>query len=266
MRTSEQVHTGTVRSNDGTAIAYERVGEGPALVLVDAAGHHRGFSSFGGLIELLAPRFTVYHYDRRGRGDSGDTAPYAVAREVEDLAALIAEAGGSAFVHAYSSGCLLAAHAAADGLPIRRLALLEPPIATEEERAEQRAFTAALVELVAAGHDEAVVEHYLTGIGVPEEMLAGMRGTPPWSAMVEIAPTLVHDSLISEATSSRTLAAVTVPTLVVDSEGSGDDLTGMAATVARAIPDASHRSLPGAWHGVAADVLAPLLIAFFGAA
>lgn len=140
----------SVRSHDGTEIAFECAGSGPPLILVDAAGHYRDFSSFRELIDLLVTDFTVYHYDRRGRGASSDAAPYAVQREVDDLAALIAHAGGSAFLYAFSSGGLLALHAAARGLAITRMALLEPPIASDEERADQAVFTAELVEMVAA--------------------------------------------------------------------------------------------------------------------
>ncbi len=253
----------TVTSMDGTVIAYERAGQGPALILIDAAGHYREFTSFAGLINLLAPRFTVYHYDRRGRGGSTDTQPYAVEREIDDLAALIDEAGGSAFVYAFSSGGLLALHAAAAGLPIARMALLEPPIARDEGRSAQRAFTTELANLITAGRPEDAVEFYLTSIGVPDDIVEDMRGSASWSAMMSVAPTLVYDSLISEATSFDLLASVTVPTLVLDSEGSSNDLIGMAATVAGGLPNGSHRSLAGEWHGVSDEVLAPVLIDFF---
>lgn len=250
-----------VTSRDGTSIAYERVGTGPALVLVDAAGHYREFTSFGGLIDLLKADFTVYHYDRRGRGGSADTQPYAVEREVDDLAALIEEAGGSAFLYGYSSGSLLALHAAASGLAIPKMALLEPPIEMDD-RSGQAAFTAGLADLVGAGRRDAAVEYFLTGIGVPDEIVAGMRETPSWSAIEAVAPTLVYDSVISEASTVQLLASVAVPTLVLDSEGSSDDLTGMAATVARTMPNAVHRSLPGEWHDVPDEVLAPALTDF----
>jgi pimeloyl-ACP methyl ester carboxylesterase len=258
-------HTDSARvtSPDGTVIAYERTGHGPALILIDAAGHYREFTSFGGLIDLLAPKFTVYHYDRRGRGRSTDTQPYAVQREVEDLAALIEEAGGSAFLYAFSSGGLLAMHAAVAGLPIARMALLEPPIERDEDRSAQHLFTNELTSLLAAGQPERAVEFYLTGIGVPDDIVESMRGSASWSAMVSVAPTLVYDSLISEATSLDLLASVRVPTLVLDSEGSSDDLLGMAATVAGALPNGFHRSLAGEWHGVSDEVLAPALIDFF---
>ena len=262
MTTMEQATSATVTSRDGTAIAYERIGHGPVLILIDAAGHYREFTSFGGLIGLLAPKFTVYHYDRRGRGDSTDTQPYAVAREVEDLAALIDQAGSSAFLYAFSSGGLLALHGAAAGLPITRMALLEPPIEQDEDRSVQRAFTTELANLDAAGRPEDAVEFYLTGIGVPHEIVEDMRGSTSWSAMESVAPTLVYDSLISEATSFDLLASVTVPTLVLGSESSSD-LIGMAVTVAGVLPNGTHRSLAGEWHGVSDDVLAPVLIDFF---
>jgi pimeloyl-ACP methyl ester carboxylesterase len=261
--TMEQTTSATVTSTDGTVIAHERTGQGPALILIDAAGHYREFTSFGGLFDLLASKLTVYHYDRRGRGSSTDTQPYAVEREVDDLAALIEAAGGSACVYAFSSGGLLALHAAMAGLPIPRMALLEPPIERDEDRSAQRLFTTELTNFLAAGQPERAVEFYLTGIGVPDEIVESMRGSASWSAMESVAPTLVYDSLISEATSFDLLASVTVPTLVLDSEGSSDDLIGMAATVACGLPNGFHRSLAGEWHGVSDQVLAPVSIDFF---
>lgn len=255
--------TGTVTSADGTAIAYERMGAGPPLILVDCAGHYRALSSFGGLAGRLAHRFTVYQYDRRGRGDSGDTPPYSVDREVEDLAALVDVAGGSARLYGYSSGALLALHAAASGLAIASMALLEPPIDTSGEPGAQAAFIAELRRRVAAGPAGDAVGYFLTSAGVPDEIVTDMRGGDTWSAMGPIAHTLVYDSVISEATTRELLASVTVPTLVLDSQGSSDDLTGMAATVAGWLPHSSHRSLAGAWHGVPDDVLAPVLADYF---
>jgi pimeloyl-ACP methyl ester carboxylesterase len=201
MKGAGPLTTETTTSKDGTAIAYEKAGVGPALILIDAAGHYRRFSSFDGLRALLTADFTVYQFDSRGRGQSGDTAPFAPKREVEDLAALINVAGGSAFVYAFSSGGLVALQASRHGLPITRMALLEPPIAADEDRTAQRTFTAGLAELINAGRCSAAVEYYLVGIGVPADILDGMRGTDSWAAMEAVAPTLVYDCLISEATS-----------------------------------------------------------------
>ena len=252
---------GTVASPDGTSLAFDRIGSGPPLVLIDAAGHYRAFSSFDGLIEPLGEHFTVYHYDRRGRGQSTDTAPYAVAREVEDLASLIADGGGSAFLYGFLSGALVALHAAASGVPIAKLAVLEPPIAPPESVEAQAAFTAELVALLAGGQRDAAVEHFLSM--VPDEILAEMRTSPSWAAMEAVADTFVYDCLISEATSPALLASITVPTLVIDSTGSDGELGEMAAAVADTLPNAIRLTLPGGWHGVDDEVLAANLVAFF---
>jgi pimeloyl-ACP methyl ester carboxylesterase len=236
-----------LRSADGTGIGYQRTGAGSALILVEAAGHFRGFSSFEALTEMLRDHFTIYSYDRRGRGESTDTAPYTVAREVEDLDAMIGRAGGSAFVYGFSRGALLALHAAASGLAINRLAVLEPPIGDDAESPSQ--FTTDLVALAAANRRGDTVEYFNSSIGVPPEMLREMRDTPAWAAMESVAPTLVYDAVIGDESPPQMLADVKVRTLVLDSKDSTDDLTGMAATVARGLPDGVHMSLPGEWHG-----------------
>jgi pimeloyl-ACP methyl ester carboxylesterase len=252
-----------VVSADGTQIAFDRSGNGPPLLLVEPAGHFRGFSSFDGLARLLAESSTVYRYDRRGRGESGDTPPYAPEREVEDLAALIAEAGGRASLYGYSSGALLALHAAAHKAAIDRMVLLEPPL-QEDDAVRPDPLTGELAELVAAGHNDDAVDRFHRAIGVPDEIVDGMRDTPAFRAMAEIAPTLVYDCMLSDATTPQVLDSVTVPTLVLDSEGSSDDLTGWAAKVAARLPNGSHRSLPGEWHGVPDETLAPVVIRFLG--
>lgn len=258
MRGLAIVRPHVVTSADGTPIAFERTGSGPALILVDAAVHYRAFSSFTDLIPLLAGDFTVYNYDRRGRGESGDTPPYAVEREVDDLAALLDHAGGAAAVHGFSSGALLALQVAAAGLPVTRMTLLEPPFATGDEAASQAAFTAGLRDRLTSGGHDAALDLFLADI-LPEEVRSGMREDGSWAAMAAVAPTLVHDSLISEGTTPELLERVAVPTLVLDSRGSPSELTDMAAVVAALLPGAQHRSLPGTWHGVPDDVLAAAL-------
>jgi pimeloyl-ACP methyl ester carboxylesterase len=251
-----------VTSRDGTSIAFQRSGAGPALITVDPAGSYRDFRPQRPPVELLAAHFTVYLYDRRGRGDSTDTPPYAIEREVEDLAALIAEAGGSAYVYGTSSGGVLALHAAASGLAIPKLALFEPPIEPRETPTGETDFTTELAKLVAAGGRRDAVEFFHRGIGVPQEVMA--QTTPDvWAALEAVAHTLVYDCKLSDATSLQLLRSVTVPTLVLDSKGSGEELTGMSATVVEALPSSTHRSLPGKWHGVPNEALAPALIEFF---
>jgi pimeloyl-ACP methyl ester carboxylesterase len=237
-------------------IAYARAGDGPPLVVVDPAGGYSGFDNLGGLAALLADEFTVWRFDRRGRGRSGDTPPYAVAREVEDLAAVMAAAGGPASVYGFSSGGLLALHAAAAGAPIERLALMEPPVRPEGEPPET-AFTARVTALIAAGRRAEAAETFLRAIGVPDEAIAGMAPVRP--AFDAVAHTLVYDCELSDATTFDLLRAVRTPALVLDSEGSSDDLTGGAAAIAAALPAGEHRSLPGGWHGVPDEVLAPVV-------
>ena len=253
----------TVTSRDGTTIGFDNVGSGPALILVDAAGSFRGFGPMGPLAEALASHFMVMTYDRRGRGESGDTLPYAVEREVEDIQALIDAAGGSAFVHGFSSGAVLALLAAARGLAISRLALLEPPLPLDPPSPEEPDLGAEVAALVAAGRRGDAVEHFQRSIGVPEEYLVGMREQPWWPAMEALAHTLVYDSLITGTFPLDRLPEIATPTLVIDSEGTDDQLRRWADGAAAALPNGSRLTLPGEWHGVAPEVLAPALVAFF---
>ncbi|TDD23653.1 alpha/beta fold hydrolase [Nonomuraea diastatica] len=248
---------GTVRSADGTSIAFEQSGNGPALVMVDPAGGYSGFGAIRGLGAVLAARFTVCTYDRRGRGGSGDTPPYTVEREVEDLSAVIAAAGGAAFVYGLSSGGLLALRAAARGLAITRLALFEPPVRAEGEPPDT-AFTAELADLVSSGHRAAAVDRLLTSIGVPPELRA-----EPSPALEAVAHTLVYDCEISDATTFQLIRSVRTPTLVLASKNSTGDLTDGAAAVAAALPGGVLRELPGSWHTARDEDIAAAVTAFF---
>src|SRR5512135_3271536 len=192
----------TVGSADGTTIAFDRSGQGPALILVAAASATR--LAEASLAAALAPNFTVFAYDRRGRGDSGDTPPYAVEREVEDLDAVIEEAGGSAFVFGHSSGAVLALESARL-LPgkIRKLALYEAPFIIDDSRPRTPAdFLPRLNELLAAGRREDAVELWNRNNGLPDEMIAGMRGSPWWPGLLAAAHTLPYDATIMGDTQS----------------------------------------------------------------
>jgi pimeloyl-ACP methyl ester carboxylesterase len=256
----------TVMSRDGTTIAFERSGEGPALILVDGALCHRSFGPMAPLAELLAPDFTVYRYDRRGRGESGDTAPYAVAREVEDLDALIEESGGAASVFGMSSGGVLALEAAASGLAITRLALYEPPLMVDDDEHESDGFAERIEQLVSAGRNGDAVEFFLTSAGVPAESIAEMRGDPSWALLEAVAPTLVYDNaVLGDGLVPRDRAAtLTVPTLVANGGESPDFFRRAAQATADAIPRAQHLTLDGqSWGQVAPAALAPMLRRFF---
>ncbi|MEU8776628.1 alpha/beta hydrolase [Streptomyces sp. NPDC048606] len=258
-----------VFSADGTAIAYEQQGSGPAVVLVGGAFMTRGDSA--GLAALLAEHFTVITYDRRGRGDSGDNAPYDVRREIEDLDALIARAGGEAMAFGMSSGAVLALRAVAGGSAVSRLAVYEPPFITDDSRpplpADYVAHLTALVEQREFG--DAVAYFMTAAVGMPAEAVAGMRQAPFWAGMEATARTLPYDGrIMGDTMSGQPLPvdlwqSVTVPVLV----GSGDAgaphmLTGARELAAPADNFALH-VFPGQDHNIAPDLLAPVLTGFF---
>lgn len=252
-----------VTSRDGTHIAFDRTGTGPAVILVDAASGFRGFGPMPELAGKLDSQFTVITYDRRGRGESADTPPYAVEREVEDLQALIEAAGGTASLHGFSSGAILALHAAIAGLPIRKLSLLEPPLSLDEKENADTGLEKEITELTAAGRNGDAVMHFNESIGVPPEMLAGMRDAPFWPQLESVAPTLVYDLVISRSLPVKRVGEIRAETLIITSEASDDRLQAWADGLHDELPNASRRILPGEWHGVAADDLAPVLAEFF---
>src|SRR2546421_1143459 len=185
----------TVISKDGTAIAFDQSGHGPALILVAAATATR--LAEAALAATLAPHFTMFAYDRRGRGDSGDTAPYAVEREVEDLDALIVEAGGLASVFGTSSGAILALEAAAHGLAITKLALWEPPFSVDDDGPQRhKEYATRLAELLAAGRRGDAVALFMKQVGLPPEFVAQARNAPWWSATEDLAHTLAYDAAV----------------------------------------------------------------------
>lgn len=259
-----------VISKDGTAIAFDRSGKGPAIILVGGAFQHRAIDPrTAQLAALLAQHFTVFHYDRRGRGDSGDTQPYVVEREVEDLDTLIKEAGGSAFVFGMSSGAVLAIEAAARGLAITKLALYEPPFNAGDENARQASenYTRQLTALLTEGRRGDAVALAMTTWGAPAEAVAGMRQTPIWSLFASVAPTLAYDNAImgDGSVPAERLASITVPTLVMDGGASPAFMHNAAQVVVHALPNAKLRTLEDQTHDVAPEVLAPVLEKFFAA-
>jgi pimeloyl-ACP methyl ester carboxylesterase len=251
--------TTTAVSADGTRIAYTRQGSGPALVLIDGALCSRAFGPHPTLAEVLATDFTVYTYDRRGRGESTDTLPYSVAREVEDLAAVIAEAGGEAFVSGHSSGALLALHASR--LPIPKMVLFEPPIGDDEYESVESEFTAGLRDLVESGQRGEAVRQFQQALGIPDEIIAQMQ--PIWPSLEAMAHTIIYDCTIVEQTAYDLVRTVKTETLVLNSDVTGENLTHWAEAVAENLPNGTHRQLTGGWHGVPDEDLKPVLIEFF---
>jgi pimeloyl-ACP methyl ester carboxylesterase len=262
---------GKVTSKDGTQIAYQKQGAGPAVILVDGALGYRSFSAASQLADLLEPHFTVFTYDRRGRGESGDSKPYAVEREVEDIDALVEAAGGTAFVYGISSGACLALEAAIRlGPRIGKLTLYEPPYNSEEAaRQPWKDYRTKLAELLAADRRGDAVALFMRFVGAPNDMINGMRQAPMWPLLEAVAPTLPYDAAdIGDDRSApvERAASVKVPVLVMDG---GANLTIMpfmhatASALAQAIPRAQQRTLEGQTHDVNPEVLAPVLVEFF---
>ncbi|WP_435135050.1 alpha/beta fold hydrolase [Actinacidiphila sp. bgisy144] len=252
-----------VVSRDGTTIAYRSAGDGPPIVLMNGA--FRDHTIFDALVPELAPHCTVYVYDRRGRGESGDSPAYAVEREIEDLAALIDEAGGAAVVFAGSTGANLALEAAMAGLPITRLALHEPYFRTAGHPKPPADCMEVLRGLLADGRRGETAEYWLTELlGLSPAVLADWRRGPLWATNEANAHTLLYDTAILgdfEVPEQR-LATLRVPSLVVHSESTGDWLRDAARATARALPNGWGMGLPGTWHRIHTDILGRVLAGF----
>jgi len=259
----------TVKSQDGTAIAYERTGSGPALILVDGALCSRSFGPSAKLAARLARDFTVYRYDRRGRGSSGDSATYAPERELEDIAALIAAAGGSASLLGLSSGGALALHAAAVLFGVDRVVAYEPPYVDDRGERNGAAHEAQLVRLVASGNRGGAVSYFMRDmVGAPAAMVGMMRLMPwIWRKLAAVAHTLPYDAAVmTEFRIPRgRFGAIRKPVLVMNGTRTDARLKEAARMIAQAIAGAEHRELAGQTHNASASVLAPAAIAFLTA-
>jgi pimeloyl-ACP methyl ester carboxylesterase len=257
----------TTTSADGTTIAYTRLGSGPPLILVDGAFCYRENGPASALAPLLAEHFTVFSYDRRGRGASGDAPRYAIEREVEDLRALVREAGGTAFVAGISSGSALALRAAASGPGLAGLVLYEPPFI--QENGHPRSYVTQqtrLRKLVAAGDRAGAVRFFMTEIyGAPGVFVSLMPiiMRSGWKKNQSVAHTLPRDLALLDDWSVLRNGSVTVPTLVVGGANSPTPLKAAVAVVARTLPNARALYLEGQNHNVSAPAIAPSIIAFF---
>jgi len=259
----------TTKSDDGTTIAYTKLGSGPPLILVDGAFCYRENGPASQLAPLLAEHFTVFAYDRRGRGASGDVTPYSIEREVEDLRSLVREAGGSAVAVAISSGSALALQATARGVRLQGLVLYEPPFI--EQNGHPPSYDAQkmqLHELVSAGDRAGAVRYFMSNIyGAPRAFVAVMPIImwSAWKKNQSVAPTLVYDLTLLEDWSvlRERSTSVTVPVLVVGGEKSPVTLRDAVATVARALPNARSVYLKGQDHNISASAVVPVVVEFF---
>jgi pimeloyl-ACP methyl ester carboxylesterase len=261
---------GKAFSKDGTAIAFDRIGNGPPVILIDGALCYRSMGQSGQLAELLAQHFTVFTYDRRGRGGSGDTAPYAVEREVEDIATLLSEAGGTALVWGMSSGAVLALEAANRLSGIKKLALYEAPFIVDDTRPTTAGDWDRISAAVAADRRSDAVKLFLKSVGVPGFVRALMPlMIPMWSKLKAVAHTLPYDgAIVRDNQRGKPLpvnrwASVTIPTLVMDGGNSPAWVRHANRSLASVLPNAQCRTLQGQTHMLKPKAHAPTLVEFF---
>ncbi|GAA2024042.1 alpha/beta hydrolase [Catenulispora yoronensis] len=261
--------TSFVTSVDGTRIAYSKSGSGPAVIVVDGALCHRAFGPAGGVAESLDSDYTVYTYDRRGRGESGDADTYAPEREVEDIAALIEATGGVAGLVGFSSGGALALLAAAANIGVAKVVAYEAPYTTQDwHRAAGLKYTADLHQALDEGRPDDMPALFMLLVGMPAEQVAGMRQSPVWPAFTAIAKTLTYDNAVlgyenGGAVPTDVCASITVPVLALDGADSPAQLRDPAALIAEASPRGRRQSLPGQTHAVDPKAVGPVLAEFF---
>ena len=259
-----------VTSKDGTTIAFDVQGVGPPLILVDGALTTRTSEFRPALMTLLAPHYAVYSYDRRGRGESGDTQPYAVEREIEDIDALIGHAGRPAYLHGQSSGgCLAleAARALGQGR-VAKVSAYEAPWNDDPAVYDKwHDYRRALAEAVAGGRRSDALVLFMAYVGNPSDQIAAMRGSPYWPSLEAIAPTLVYDAEVmgsSIAVPRLELADVTVPVLAICGDASPRFMRDTARTISEWVRQGTRRTIAGQRHAVQAEALAPVLTEFLG--
>lgn len=253
-----------VTSADGTSIAIERQGDGPPIVLVCGGSVDRGANA--GVAAILASDFSVLNFDRRGRGDSGDTLPYAIEREIEDIEAVIAAAGGSAGLWGSSSGAALALLATAAGASVTKLALWEPPYIIDPAARPPADQIEQYETMVAEGRRGDAAEYFMAKVvGMPPEFVAYAKSQPWWSSQEALAHTLAYDARImgDYSVPVETAAKVTVPALILDGSASMPFMASGTDALAAAMPNATRRTLADQRHDVDAAVLAPVLAEFF---
>jgi pimeloyl-ACP methyl ester carboxylesterase len=256
----------TVTSKDGTKIAYDKKGKGPAVILVLGALNSR--KSGAKLAKLLMTQFTVLSYDRRGRGDSTDTAPYSPQREVEDIAALIGAVDEPVCLYGHSSGGALALEAAIKlRKKIRKLAIYEASYSLDDNaRKAAKEYYKTLKKILAAGRKDEAVALFVRSVGVSDKQIQAMKRMPMWKGLVKLAPTLAYDSEVlgkGHALPAARISRITVPTLVMHGGAGAPYMRDAARAISEAIPQAQLRTLARQTHGVSPKVLAPVLEKFF---
>jgi pimeloyl-ACP methyl ester carboxylesterase len=269
MDSAENVRSGKITSQDGSLIAYDRIGRGPPVIVIVGALCSRTLGPGVKLAPILAQQFSVFTYDRRGRGSSSENGPYAVEREIEDLASLIEEAGGPSYVFGHSSGAVLALDAVARGLPIEKVALYEAPLVLDRSRPSLEPAWTQIDAAIAEGRRDDALKLFLRSVGLPGFAIALMRWLPVWKQISAVAHTLPYDgAIVREFQRALPLPAgtwcdVTIPALAIGGGKSPAWMQNGMRTLASALPQAQHRTLAGQTHDPNAKLLAAVLSEFF---
>lgn len=253
------------QSKDGTTLAYDVYGNGPALIYITGAICFRSFEPVLYDAKVFAEEFTAYNYDRRGRGDSGNTLPHSIEREVEDIEAMIDAAGGTAYLYGHSSGAILALEAAMRlGDKVHKLVMYDPSYVNDEAyQTEFKELTQGLCKLLDRGDNDEAIRLFLEGIGIPKEVIAGMQQSPQWATIVALAPTLAYDTtLASDLPPIEQASRLTTPTQIIVGEESPASIHEVASQLSEAIPNAECSQLAGQDHMPNPDILLPVLAGF----
>lgn len=256
----------TVKSKDGTVLAYNTYGAGPALVCITGAGTFRQFKPVVKEAKTFAKEFTVYSYDRRGRGDSGNTLPYSLDREIEDIEAIIDAAGGEAYIYGHSSGAVLALEAALRIEPKISKAIIHDAsyVHDQTEKRSYAVLRSKVQSFIDAGENAGAMRAFLKGIGLPKAFVYLLQFTPDWRMMTKLAPTLEYDmTLTSDIPPLDRLSAIKVPIQVVYGGKNPVGIEDVAEQLVRTIPNAALIRLDKQTHIVKPNVILPLLTKFF---
>lgn len=255
----------TIQSKDGTILAYDVYGSGPALIYITGASGFRSFMPIVQDAKVFAKEFTIYNYDRRGRGDSTDIQPYAIEREVEDIETLIDVAGGKASLYGHSSGAVLALEAALRlGDKVDKIVMYDPSYVHDEaEKSQYRNLSQQVHKLLQDGKNAQAMTTFLKGIGMPKVFVYLMRLMPGWKTMVALAPTLAYDiALTHDLPPVDRASQITVPVQLIVGEKSPIGIHDVASQLTKVIPGATFIQLAGQDHMVSAKVLLPMLVSF----
>jgi pimeloyl-ACP methyl ester carboxylesterase len=255
----------TTQSKDGTTLAYDVNGNGPALIYITGASCFRSFKPIVQDAKVFATEFTVYNYDRRGRGDSGNTLPYSIEREIEDIEAMIDAAGGTAYLYGHSSGAVLALEAALRlGSKVQKIVMFDAPyVHDEKEKAEYKQLSQTILKLLDNGKNAQAMSTFLKGIGMPKVFVLLLPLFPGWRTMKALAPTLAYDiALTQDMPPVERATRVSVPTQIIVGTKSPALIHDVGRQLTKAIPNAKFAQLAGQDHMVNAKALLPLLLDF----